>query len=404
MALVFDEQQLATDSIFLFENRLKTLASKFLEGGPLYVTYFSLNENSSTTDRFFNDVEKLFGKGAPLRYNQIKGFPLYGFNSARPENVDEQQIEDINVDGDCIIIPTTIVPHPNDFFSIDHIGTPHLFQVTNVVHDSLKPEGFYQIHYHLVTTSTETYQAFITYQVVGNYVFDMQKVGTDSNPVISEEESASASEASQMVDQMIEAYRSLFYNERHNCFLFHDPNTGWDWFDMCGNEFMAKHSIMNRVNGGDVIVLHQKLIDPQFPIKYNNSIFRWIELGAQAKYLRKFHFLLGPASAYPYSSFVQWGDDDVQVIHPLGVNDVKLNSQWLSYFDEVQFETFMNPETEPLNEYEKIIWKYIHKEDMSISDIPLYSADALISSIRHRDIFLYTPIIIYIIRDILGRS
>ena len=125
-------------------------------------------------------------------------------------------------------------------------------------------------------------------------------------------------------------------------------------------------------------------------------------MGAPKRLLQKFYFLLAEASAYPYSSFVQWGDDNVQVIHPLGTNEVKLNSQCHSFFNETQFESFMNPEDTPLNEYDKLIWKFIYKSDISINDVSLYTGDALFSSVKHHDIFFYTPIIVYIIRRILN--
>lgn len=402
MPLYFDPQSMVEGNIFKYEERLKSVVAKFIEGGPTYTVYYSLNENSSTTDRWTGDVDKLFGRHAPLKYNQISNFPVYAFGHAKPENTDEQQIEDINIDGECIVLPSTIVPHPNDFFSVTYIKQPHLFQVTDVERDSAMVQGFYKIKYHLITTSYETIQAFLTYQVLGKYVFDENALSTDANSVITEETATTKEQAEQMVNQMIDAYRSLFYNERHNCFLYHDEATGWDWFDMCGNEFIAKYALMNYTNAGHVIVLHHKLIDKQFPIKYNNSIFQWIELGAPIRFLRHFYFLLGPAAAYPYSSFVLWGDDDIQIIHPLGSNEDKLNSRYLAYIDETQFNAFLNPDEEPLNDYEKLIHRYIHKEDLSLNDISPYTADALISSVRHRDIYLYTPIIIYIIRHILG--
>ena len=64
-----------------------------------------------------------------------------------------------------------------------------------------------------------------------------------------------------MVNQMISSYRALFYNERHNCFLYHDPETGMDLFDMCGNEFMSIYSVMNMRNSTKVIVLTDKVRD-----------------------------------------------------------------------------------------------------------------------------------------------
>ena len=299
--LIFDETSMLEGNIFKFESRLHTQANKFIGNGMILVDYFSQDKNSSTTDRGIEDIDKLFGDKAPLRYNEIKDFPLYEFGQTNPENTDEQQIEDINVDGECTIIPSTIVPQPMDFFIIKHLKMTALFQVTNVSYDSMKVDGFYKIRYHLQSTSHETIQAFRTYQVIDKYHTDLNAIGTNLNPIIKEEDFITKAQVGQMINQMINSYKALFYNERHNCFLYHDQESGLDWFDMCGNEFMAKYSLMNYQNSGKVIVLHQKLLDPQFPIRYNNSIYNWLELGAPARLLQKFYFMFAEASAYTYS-------------------------------------------------------------------------------------------------------
>ena len=402
MSLVFDENTLLSGNIFKYESRLKSSLNKYVENGAILTTYFSVNENSSTVDRGIQDVENLFGKYGALRYNQIDGFPLYGFAQATPENTDEQQIEDINIDGECTILPCTVVPRPYDMFILQHLKAVHMFMVTNVSYDSMKPEGYYKIRYHLQTTSHETIQAMLQYQVVDHYTFNLNAVGTDLNPLVKTEDAATKSQVEKMVNQMVTSYRAMFYNERHNCFLYHDPDTGLDWFDMCGNEFMARHSLMNYPNSNQVIVLHEKLNDVQFPIRYNNSVYSWLEMGAPARLLQKFYFLFATSAAYPDSSFYRWGDMDVQIIHPLGVDEVQRYSCDYSFFNETQFRAFMDPNIEPLNEYERLIWKFIHKQNVTFNDISLYTADALISSINHRDIYLYTPVVIYIMRRILG--
>jgi hypothetical protein len=109
---------------------------------------------------------------------------------------------------------------------------------------------------------------------------------------------------------------------------------------------------------------------------------------------------MGDSSPYPGSSFVRWGEPEIQIMYPLAANEVGLLNQDFSYFDDAQMEAFMG-EYEPNNEYEKSIWKFIHRTDLTIHDVSLYTADALLNSVRHRDVWMYTPIIIYIIRFIL---
>ena len=399
MALIFDESTLIDGNIFKFEQRLHSHMNKFIENGPLLVTYFSQDENASTVDRGLQDIDQLFGKKAPLRYREIVNFPLYGFGQAKPENNDSQQIEDIDIDGSCIVIPSTLVPRPMDFFIIKHLKMNAIFEVTGVDFDSMKVDGFYQIKYHLHSTSMDVIEK-IKGQVTERNYTDLNAIGSNRNPIIKEDDFVLRSKIDLMIREMISGYRAMFYNDRHNCFLYRDPETGLDIFDMCGNEFIAKWSLMNSPNSTNVLVLNNKIQDKQFPIRYHNSIYNWIEMGAPERLLQKFYYTLGDSTPYPSSSFVKWGEEETQIMYPLAVNETgKLNRDY-SFFDDAQISAFMGEE-EPYNEFDKLMWKFIRRTDLTIHDISLYTADTILNSIRSRDVFLYTPIAVYILRFIM---
>ena len=394
MPFIYDQKTLADGNIFKFEQRLKTQLNRYIDNGALLSIYFSQDENSSTVDRGMKSIDELFGKDSPLRFNMINDFPLYSFNSANPDNTDEQQIEDFNVNGEIIILPSTIVPKPMDFFIIKHLKMDAIFEVTNVVYDSMKVDGFYKVSYRLHSTSRETIEKLMQ-QVENKYYTDLNAVGTNINPIIQEDDFVLRGKIQNMLSTMISAYRALFYNDRHNCFIF---DQGIKYFDMCANEFIAKHSLMNIPNDYNVIVLNEKLNMGNLPLYYNNSIYSWIELGAPLRLLQKFPYIEQHSDIYPYSSFAKW-NDDVMVMVPISLNE-KHPNEIKTIFDDQQFTAFMG-DKEPYNEYEKLVWKFIHRTDLTIHDISLTIADTLISSIDHRDVYFYTPILIYIIRYIL---
>lgn len=400
--LIFDEESMINGNIYKFEQRMNTQMNKFIgeSGAPILVTYFPQDEDSTTVDRGLRDIEQLFGKKSPLRYFQVANLPLYDFGQINPENTDESQIEDISVNGECTMLPCTITPKPMDFFIINHIKMKAIFEVTNVQYDSMKVEGFYRLTYRLHSTSEETIEN-IKKQVTDKHYTDLNAIGTNKNPIIREKDYIKMRQIEQMVAKMISSYRALFYNDRHNCFLYHDNDIGMDIFDMCGNEFMAKHSIMNIPNSANVIMLHEKIQDKQLPFYYNNSVYSWIELGAPERLLQRFFYLLGSSNGYQYSSFYMW-NDEVLIVQPLAIHQSGVNVQEYSFFDDTQLNAFIDKTHEPSSEYEKLIWKFIHNgTNLSIDDISLYLADTLVSSIRHKDIFFYVPIIIYIVRKIL---
>lgn len=401
--LIFSEETFIDGNLFAYENRLNTQLNRYTENGALLTTYFSLNEEHTTVDRGTQDIEKLFGKRSPLRYNKIFNFPLYGFNSLNTENSEDNGIEDFGVNGECIIIPGTLVPKQFDCFIINHLKMKALFIVTEVTYDSMKVNGNYKISYRLYGTSEQIFSD-LEQQVIGKpYHMDLNAIGTDVNPIIKEDDFILRNQITKMVSKMIESYKAMFYNPRHNCFLYRDSKSGLVYFDTCGNEFMAKHNIMNPKNSAKVISLHDKLRDPDMAFYYNNSIYNWLELGAPERLLWKFMYRLNFAEGYPESSFARWDESDIQVIIPLSIQQTGINSKY-SYFDEQQYQAFLNSEeVADANEYDKLIWKFIHKKNsLCIQDVSLFTGDALLSSINHWDIFIYTPIIIYIINEILS--
>ena len=374
--MVFDQKTLATNNIFKFEERLKTQLNRYIDNGAMLTLYFSQDENSSTVDRGLRSIDEIFGKDSPLKFNSIDDFPVYGFNSANPENNDEQQIEDFNINGECIILPSTIVPKPMDFFIIKHLKMNAVFEVTNVTYDSMKVDGFYKISYRLHSTSHETIQK-LEQQVITKYHTDLNAVGTNLNPIIKEDDFILRGKITAMVSKMIISYRSLFYNNRHNCFIF---DQGIKYFDMCANEFIAKYSLMNIPNDYNVIVLNDKLNLPDMPMYYNNSIYAWLELGAPERLLHKFPYIENYSEEYLYSSFAKW-NDDVMVMVPLALTD-NITSKYrdVKYLlDDEQFNGYLSNEM-PYNDYEKLLWKFIHTDNLKLEDIPLTLADALISS------------------------
>lgn len=399
LGLVFDEKTFLDQNLFKYENRLRASTSRFVAEGAVLTSYYSLAENRTTVDKGLQNIDQLFGHNSPLRFNKIKNFPIYGFGAQNPSNEDTLQIEDITVEGECIILPASIVPHQNDFFILNHLSMVALFRVTEVQYDSMKKEGYYKIKYHMYSNSRETI-GLLEKQTINTFNTDLNAIGTEVNPVIKEDDFVLRGRIKQILIKMIEGYKALFYNERHNCFLFCDPELGVRLYDFCGSEFMFKHNLMNSVNSSNVIILSDKLNDSQLPIYYNNSVYNWLELGAPLEYLSPFYFNLNYGSNYMISSFAQWSEYDIRVMIPVKSTGENIPKWSLSFFDKKQLNCFFGS-VEPVSEFEKLIYRFIHKKDITLRDIPLNIADSLILSVNKRDVFFYVPVVIYIINTIL---
>ena len=399
MSLIFDEKTVLNQNIFKYESRLKANTARFMTESASLTTYYQIQDNRITVDRGLQSIDQLFGHYSPLRFNKIKDFPVYGLQQINPNNDDSTQIEDIQVEGECIILPSTIVPNPNDFFILNHLRMRALFRVMEVQVDSMKVDGFYKIKYQLYSCSEETLIA-LEKQTINTFITELNALGTELNPIIREDNFILRSKIKQMINKIIYGYRSLFYETNHNCFLYLDPETRFKWFDLCGNEFMAKHNLMNIENSSNVIVLSDKLQDQKFPLYYNMSIYNWLELHAPLSFLQPFYFNLCYASNYPGSSFELWGEDSTYVITPCRNSQEFINDNGSCYFDSKQLKAF-NGNVEPTSDFEKIIYNFIHNKNMTLEDIPLTLADGLLMSQHLKDIFLYTPIVLYIIKQLL---
>jgi hypothetical protein len=401
--LIFNEEPLLNGNIFKYEQRLKSQVNKYVENGAILTEYFAQKDDATTVDRGLQNIEQLFGSKSPLRFNRIENFPLYGFNQATPNNTDEQ-IEDINVEGDCIILPSTIVPKPMDFFRVNHLKMNAVFEVTDVAVDTMKTEGYYKIHYRLQSTSTETIENLMK-QTVETYHTDLNAIGTNVNPIIKKDDFILRSKINRMVAVMIDNYKAIYYNPRHNCFIFDDNGTRY--FDLCGNEFMRKHNLMNYDNSANVIMLSNKVIDSKLPQMYSQSIYRWFEQGCPNEDIQKFYYRITDSSAYIDSSFFRWGEEDIQIVKPIRLSGAYgADNIQLSYFNDKTFNALLDNRREPIaSEYEKMIWKYINRKDsISIQDISLHLIDSLVNVYNSKDAFVFTPIIIYIIREILSMN
>lgn len=400
--LVFNEEAFLTNNIGKFESRIKSQVSKYIENGAILTTYYHIYDNEVTVDRGLRDIAEIFGRESPLLFNRVDNFPLYGFGATNPQNTEEQQVEDINVDGECILLPSTIVPNPNDFFTVNHLKMLAIFQVAEVSFDAMKVEGYYKIRYRLFSTSPGTMEE-LERQVIARYRCQLDALGTDLNPIIAVDDAMRRDQITKIVSGMIDDYRALFYSDRHNCFLCRS-HTGDRWFDHCGNEFIAKHSLMNVPNSNNVIMLQHKLIDAQFPQRYQRSVYRWVEDDAPIRGLQNFFFDLEYAHRYRGSSFYRWSEFNVKVIQPVQGDDHLIDQgKRLSVFNSEQVNFFADTSnTIGLNEYDNLIKLYVSGKLTSTDQISLNVGNVLSGGISDTDNYFLTPIIIFIIRKVLS--
>lgn len=80
MAFIIDEKNLIDNNVFKYEDRLKSPLARYQDTTPTYVTYYHINNDETLVDAGFKDVQSIIGFRSPIRFDEIKNFPLYGLD------------------------------------------------------------------------------------------------------------------------------------------------------------------------------------------------------------------------------------------------------------------------------------------------------------------------------------
>lgn len=420
--LIYDEGSLVDAQMYKYDKFLHSRINKYTGSGRTLVTYYNIDESNTTDSLGFDNAYQIIGVDSPLRYRRIENMILLGMSPLSPENgnAGSTTVRNYNLSGDAFIIPGTVMPKENDFFIVKHLKMTHLIRVTEVTQDGLNTDGSYRISYSLYTTEPDEI-SMLNKQVCGQFVMDLQTVGgEDLTPVIGKEDYELRSRLIRMTDDMVENYIANYYSDRHNCFLLN--LNGRTLFDPCGNLFMAKNGLMIRDNAhGNIVLNENKIRDNSMRTMYQRSPYKWIERDAPIRYLDTFKFRTVKAMDYPDSSFANYGDD-VDIMIP---GEAWCGSTTCELYFPIDVHTILDQEHDPRRcqtcecqdcrcrdncqrayhlqryDYISLIHDFIHGKIRGIHDLSLYTGDQLFDNSMSQEVFLWTPIIIYIIKQTL---
>ena len=420
--LIYDENALVQDQMYKYDKFLHSRINKYTGSGRTLVTYYNLNDPNTTDSLGLGQHYQVIGIDSPLRFDKIENMVILGFSPLAPQDdqASTSTVRNYALNGEGYIIPGTIMPKENDFFVVNHLNMLHLFRVTEVVQDGLNTDGSYKINYSLFSTNPQDIRN-LEKQVVSHNVMDLQTIGgSDLTPVIGKKDYELRSRLIRMVNDMIENYIANYYDYAHNCFILH--LNGVSMFDICANMFMARNGLMIRDNSNGNIVLNEnKIRTPEMDFMYQRSPYKWIERDAPLRYLTTFKFRLVSSSNYPDSSFYMYGDD-VQIMvpgdawclnpgddlyFPMEVMNILENEQDIRECNLCDCKcckcanTCIRAYKLQRYDYISLIHDYIHGKITSIHDLSLYTGDQLFDNSMSKEVFLWTPIIIWIIKQTL---
>lgn len=394
MAFFIDEKRMMEESVFIHEQKLKSPVSRFIEHSPTFVTYYHVNTEMTTTDGGFMDVNAVIGSKSPLRFNKIDSFPLYGIEQIILQLQETDQGLDTSYEGEAVIVPNSIKPLANDFFIIPYLKNPYIFRVTEIMYDNIMSDNYYKIGFKLEYIDDDKVDD-IEKQVYEKYSCVVENIGTESSCILELESKKTLDDIEAMYDDMCNTYKSIFYNDRHNCFLG-EIGCGQFLYDPLQTEFVNTHQLFNKKQNLQCLMLTDQFGDPKRRIKYERSIYRFIER-RNPSLVKNFSYDIYAGINNRETSFYRWVDKSIYILD----NPVDLSSNATPILSNDFIDAIrMNKETS--SDHAELIKKFVRNEKLTIYDIPLTLHEELLNLDGNMEVFFCTPIIMYIIKHIIN--
>lgn len=418
---VFNEQSFVNNNAFKFEDRLNTQVARFLEKSPTYVTYYNISDVRSTVDLGFSNIEGLLGEDSPLRFNEIKDFPVYGLDPIQLRLEDLDQGLDSSYEGELVILPNTIQPTPNDFFTINYMSKEYVFMVTGVDYDTIKSNNYYKIDFSVKDIDYEVFEK-LRKQVVEKYTCINTNIGTEDKAIIQNDINEALEKIKNIYNNIAKRYGMYFYKQKYNSFIFKN-NSGYRIYDRYLSAFIQKHKLFNNKDDHLTIMVNNEDETECFLYEYDKSIYRMMEL-KRPDLVTRYAFSV-TCIQNQYSVFKYYDDKDVcsvrfrrgefcYIHEPLttAIKTGELHNPPCDHTMEnllpcerhnkiVITNKFVHDEcpNKPFDEMDKTIIYYMHDKINSIYDIDTDKLDEMLYFQPTWENFIKIPLFMYALRE-----
>ena len=235
--------------------------------------YYNINTTKTTLDEGTRGNYSELGPNSPIRYNRIKDAILYGITRMDIDlDITDFGLEGADISGEAYVLPNTFIPYPGDFFTINQLDKPYLFNVTNVVPNTLYDEqNMYKISYVLSYPDLHG----IDKQVVGEYVYNNAAFGTNAKVVITSTVYDLVSQIQDTLTNLKDYFYMIFYDQKVQTFIYLHKGI-IHAYDPYLIEFMIRNNILSG-STNYVYVSQQMFLPSTFGIDYDRTIFSCIE-------------------------------------------------------------------------------------------------------------------------------
>lgn len=259
----------------LYTEMLNNPLYAFNDKTPTIVTYYNVNYDHSSVDPGSKLQYDNVGEQTPMRWNRISNFILYGINRIELNStIGDFGTEADPIEGECYVLPQTIIPYENDYFEIEHVkDSTWLFIVKDVQKDTLENgQNAYKLSYRLEYTDNSKILKNIIYE----YEAIEKREGTNMLQIVRREDLEIAKLLDAYAVKMKKYFCELFYRERVQTFIYEDL-TQIPVYDPYMVEFIIRNEILVNDEDHDIFVMHQIPTIRTFSLNYDKTMFRGFE-------------------------------------------------------------------------------------------------------------------------------
>lgn len=250
--------------------------SKFLDKTPIFVTYYSINSAQSRADVGTGGIQSDIGADSPIRYNQIKEFPIYNMPELKPDlNYDETGMDIELEPSDITILPGTVKPVPGDMFLVSFPGIQDfLFTINNIRYNTIQSNDFYMCDAHLRSTGDKIAD-MVKPQIVEKYHCIFENIGTQDKCFLKDSEIDEVNTIVKAFEELRDIYHNKYYNRVANGMLYPKcRNLQVFMYDPYLEAFINKSHIFYEENSEYALVLTPlDLLDPEFNYIFSRSLW-----------------------------------------------------------------------------------------------------------------------------------
>lgn len=242
MARILEEDDIVHDSIQSYLGQSLDTYSRFFEGAPVFVTYYSKDHFSSTSDVSLGTVSQVVGADSPVKFNQIDNIPLYRITGIDLTTSNTEFGNEAEITGEAIVVPNTIKPRVDDYFAVFFDGVENLYRISDVTSSRLRGKRYTKITFYLSSDSQDQMEEQV------NETFEMVSDGSapEKTVIVKKDTAKLIEDMLRAEENMQDLFIKIFYNQKFSDFGLLERSSDCFYCDMELRSFIDRNALMTR--------------------------------------------------------------------------------------------------------------------------------------------------------------